>query len=128
MGGIHSTVPKSEKETKADAHVIARRLRMVTHRMMGKANAMTSDRLAALCGIEPKGTNQIVRKAAKILLCEEHVPIVSCSAGFYIAVEAKELIDYKQNLTGRLLALQRDIAAVNTILVRRGKKQAEMFE
>jgi hypothetical protein len=111
---IHETVPKFAKSKQA--RIVARRLRLLGPEMTGKENAKTAAWLAARCGLKPEGTNQVVREAAKILLVEEKIPLISSSSGFYIAATEKQLEDYRESLRSRAQALFRDVQAVNDIL------------
>lgn len=131
IGGVHSNVPGVAPEIaapmpqcrevggKSKAARIARVLVHYLGRMVGKRNAMTAPEIAHLCNVRTTGTCQPIRHAAKILLCQEGIPLVSCSKGFYIATTRQELYDYKAHLEARMTGLGRDVEAVKAIL-RRG--------
>lgn len=104
---------------KSKAARIARVLVHYLGRMAGKRNAMTAPEIARLCNVRTTGTCQPIRHAAKILLCQESIPLVSCSKGFYVATTRQELYDYKAHLEARMTGLGRDVEAVKAIL-RRG--------
>jgi len=126
---IHSTVPDSPLETKIDVDWVAYRLKQFFPRMNGKENARTSDELMRWMGIQPKGTNQRLRAAAKKLFLEEHHPLISCTAGFYIAKNRQEMVEHVESMRQRAIAILKDVKEGNDqIKLHWGEKyQPELF-
>jgi len=84
--------------------------------LKGKDNAIVSGKLASLIGIDATGTNQKIRKACKELLIEGEA-VVSCTKGFYIAENVQELKEYQSNIVNRIIGMERDVKAINHLIV-----------
>jgi len=110
---IHAAVPGHKRTA---MHDLANRLAGILPMMLGRENARTSGWIMQKLGEKSAGTNQRLRAAAKYLLVERNVPIISCNDGFFVAGDRSELLQYQQSLKSRIEGLYRDISAVDRIL------------
>lgn len=110
---IHAIVPGNKP---AAVHVLADRLVGILPDMLGRDNARTSGWIMRRLGESPSGTNQRLRAAAKHLLVERGLPVISCPAGFFYADTREELEAYKASLRSRIDGLFRDVSAVDRVL------------
>lgn len=108
---IHSTVPV--RKTKGR---LVRELRSILPQITGREHVKSAPEIMQLVGQEAVGTCQPLRMAAKILLVEEGIPVVSISKGFFVATKPRELIEYQTHLRARMEGLQRDVDAVEKCL------------
>lgn len=127
---IHDTVPVDEAEKVVSVESIVYRLRQfVRHRLQGKENAMKSGALMSMLGFPSGGTNRKLRRAAKLLLREEKIPLISDSSGFYVAQTIEELSAYLQNLEARRQGLEESENGVREILEKWLKRpKGDLFE
>ena len=84
--------------------------------LVGKANAKTSKEIMELMGLRPTKSDTYVRKLAKILLNVKDIALCSGRAGFYVASGRDELIEFRENLLKRQLALRKDVRSLDRIL------------
>ena len=110
---VHDTVPISPAEEKQDGEFI--RKGILLNLKFGKENAIKSHDLARVIGIKVTSTNQQIRKICKELLVNDHIPILSCSKGFFKANDDDEIKDYAKTLTQRVIGLERDLYALSKI-------------
>ena len=113
---IHDTVPGPPKKARESVQRLADGLIAISGQMTGHDNAKTTNVIAELLGIESKGTNQAIREAAKILLNEERIPLISCNKGFYFSPLTKDLRQYRESLNARIKGLARDVRSVDAII------------
>lgn len=127
---IHSTVPEAESEKRVSIESIVYRLReFVQHHLQGKEHAMKSGALMGMLGFPSAGTNRKLRKAAKLLLREEKIPLISDSSGFYVAKTVEELNTYLQNLAARRQGLEESERGVKEIREKWLKRpKGDLFE
>ncbi len=59
---------------------------------------------------------QPIRKACKLLLEEDHIPIVSCSKGFYYAENSEDIVQMMHTNSERMKGLERSQAVLGVIL------------
>ncbi len=112
---IHGTVPDTEK--RISVHSVLYRLRQfVANHLQGKENAMKSGALMNSMGFKAGGTNEKLRSAAKVLLREEGMPLISGNSGFYMAQTKDELYEYLQNLKARRKGIEENENAVRDIM------------
>lgn len=125
---VHTMVPASRKEPKIDPRWLAEKIEQeLLHQIEGKARAKTSGELMRMLGLQPSGTNERLRAAAKILLKARKIPMVSCTKGFYLATSVREVDDYIENLEARAMALWEDVADLKAVRDEMRKKQRELF-
>lgn len=124
---IHETVPQNTKTRTPSDKIVARRLRSLLIHMVGKRKAKPASWISRTLGLPSTATSEKVRAAAKILLVEEGLPVVSCSKGFYYASGPEDLVEYRTNLRNRMQGLERDCQAVSEILAGTDE-QRRLFE
>ena len=125
---MHEGVPDTEPRTSMNS-VLYRLREFVQHNIQGKENAMKSGAIMHSMGFQAGGTNQKLRAAAKLLLREEKIPLVSGTSGFYMAQTIDELNEYDRNLESRKKGVQESQDAVREIRDRWMKrpKPGELF-
>ncbi|KKL56446.1 hypothetical protein LCGC14_2245340 [marine sediment metagenome] len=127
---IHSIVPETGMQQKIPIESVVHRLRkFVQHHLQGKENAMKSGAIMNTLGFPASGTNQKLRKAGKLLLREENIPLVSGPSGFYVAKTVDELNEYLQNLEARRKGIEKNEATVREIRDKlMGRPRGDCFE
>ena len=125
---IHDGVLDTEPRTSVNS-VLYRLRNFVQGNMKGKQNAMKSGAIMHSMGFHAGGTNQKLRAAAKLLLREEKIPLISGPSGFYVAQTIDELVEYERNLESRKRGIQESQDAVREIRDRWMKrpKSGELF-
>jgi len=113
--GIHTTVPESKREPKLDARQLAGRLERLLPYLWGKAKARTSHEIMRLLGLRASGTNQPLRAAAKILLHEKGLAVISGSRGFYFATSMQEIEEWEEKERARASAVLRNVRKIREI-------------
>ena len=68
-----------------------------------------------------------MRAAAKLLLREEKVPLISGTSGFYVAQTIDELVEYQENLRSRIAGIQKDLNAVWDVRDELSKRPKDLF-
>lgn len=122
---IHETVPEhAYAHAKVPQHEVTRRVKIALRQMIGEENVRTSGEIADMIGIPRKGNNEPIRKAAKELLCEEGIAVVSSVRGFYVADTPEEVDACVENLQARIAGIERDIEALRGAKL--GKKAMKM--
>jgi len=88
------------------------RIKVILRR--GRENALTARAIAREAGMDDGQSNLGLRQILKALLRSGY-PVISCEQGFFIARTEDELADYTKSLKVRIMGLQSDIHAVETI-------------
>jgi len=111
---IHDTVPDSPLETPSPKDKPAFRRAVLAQLARGRDNRRTSAEIARALGMEPKGSNVVIRTAITELLELDDIDVVSSTTGFWIAdcladfdQERETLAKRMRGLTRRDRALQR---------------------
>lgn len=73
---------------------------------VGKDDAITSGELASSVGIADAEGNPKTREGVKVLIRERHVPIGSCSQGYYVMDDPAELAENLETLRGRIAGIE----------------------
>lgn len=113
MNKIHNRVPR---ETRA-GRLVEPLLRYLPN-LFGRRNVKTAEQLTQALGFPARRTCHPLREAAKILLIDREVPMVSCTRGFFLAETKEEIATYKESLLHRVDGLMRDVEACNRILLK----------
>ncbi len=127
---IHTTVPETADQKGISVHSVLHRLRRIAQgeSLRGKENTMKSGALMNSMGFKAGGTNEKLRSAAKVLLREEGMPLISGNSGFYMAQTKDELYEYLQNLKARRKGIEENENAVRDIMAKWEMKPKGLFE
>jgi len=113
--GIHAAVPSSTREPKLDARALAVKLERLLPYLWGKEKARTSHEIMRLLGLRSSGTNQPLRAAAKILLHEKGLAVISSTRGFFFATSMQEIEEWEETERQRAAAVLRNVRKIREI-------------
>jgi len=107
---VHSTVPKHARTRGINWEHLKQQIMKVL--LPGKDTAIKSgeiyDRIKHELDYKISSeTYQPIRKACKLLLEEDLIPVMSCGNGFYIAETPDEICDYMDSTSKRMRGLER---------------------
>jgi len=112
---VHGEVPETKE--KITTEQLMEKVMHFASTIMGEDNAVrAADIMENRFGLRHKGTDASLRKAMKILLRENHIPIVSNTSGFFVAGDRAELLKYRENIVSRIVGLKRTLDGIDVIL------------
>ena len=95
---------------------VVQRLLKILPKIRGERKVKTAYTLADLTNTNDwSATNVKIRKAAKSILHDKKIPIVSCRKGFYVATNTEEIDDYIVDLKSRIKGMNKDIRVLKEI-------------